>query len=82
MGTRKGIGRKEGSVADRIREAVIGDARRWAEENGLRPPLSASLSIGESVFKVLVDEANGRRSATCTFQRDGSRSMYELTRKG
>lgn len=69
-------------MADRIRETVIGDARRWAQENGLRPPLSAALSIHDFGFRVSVEEENGLKMATCTFQRDGSRSMYALDRKG
>ena len=67
-------------TAEEIMKQVTDDAIAWTHENGLRGDLRVQPFITEIGFKVTVMEASSQRSATCTYQRDGARSMYELER--
>ena len=61
-------------------ETIKGKAEEWAVECGLKGPFATIIKIEPYGFSVEIMETTGRqRSAHCTFQRDGSRSLYELT---
>jgi hypothetical protein len=70
------------TVADEIVHRIESDAKRWSVENGLKEPLLAHMAIEAFGFKVQVEEVDGKKLATCSYQRNGQRSMYELDRKG
>lgn len=69
--------RREESVAEELLKRVVEDAKAWSIEGGLEPPFNTNVAVLDFGFKVHVDEAKGGGSATCTFLRDGARSMYE-----
>lgn len=61
-------------------EKVRQDAVQWGIENGLVPPINVTVNVASfGGFSVQFAELGGRkRSAHGTYQRDGSRSLYEL----
>jgi len=69
-------------MAEAIVARIVDDAEAWTRECGLAGRLSLALTVTACGFKVHVDEAGGLKFGTCTYQRDGSRSMWELDKKG
>jgi hypothetical protein len=69
-----GAGRS-GDEGMQIVAHIVARAEEWALEEGLKGPFTSQLSANENVFMVNVQGLDG--SASCTFQRDGRRSMYE-----
>ncbi|MGH9392096.1 MAG: hypothetical protein ACRD1Z_21030 [Vicinamibacteria bacterium] len=60
-------------------EKIARDAEAWAAESGLAGPFVSHVSVKDFGFVVEISGSNG--NASCTFQRDGRRSMYERTQK-
>lgn len=60
---------------------VVEDARRWACECGLVPPLEVAEPKAEYFgYTVTVRESGGkRRSGMCRFDREGKRAMWEMS---
>lgn len=69
----------EGMTVEQLIEMVKADAIEYAAQEGLKGTLRASIEVASFGFKVEVQSDNGD-SASCTYQRNGMRSMYELTR--
>jgi hypothetical protein len=66
-----------------ILDGIKQDAVYWSIENGMKSPVDAqNIIVTGFGFKVTTVERNGKRMATCTYLCDGSRSMYELDKKG
>jgi hypothetical protein len=66
-------------ILDRIRANAVD----WSIENGLKAPVDAqNIIVTDFGFKVTTVERLGKRMATCTYLCDGTRSMYELDKKG
>lgn len=66
-------------ILDGIRQNAVD----WSIENGLTKPVDATnIMVTDFGFKVTTAERNGGRMATCTYLCDGTRSMYELDKKG
>jgi hypothetical protein len=74
-------GEREGLTVEQLVEMVKADAIEWSAENGLKGTLRTQLAVTEFGFRVEVDSDTGK-SSVCIYQRDGSRSMYEVTKGG
>lgn len=69
----------EGKTVEQLVEMIRLDAIEHAADNGLKGKLKATLEVTDFGFRVMVESSDGS-SACCTYQRDGMRSMYELTK--
>jgi hypothetical protein len=71
---------EEGRMAEMLVRMVREDAVEWSQESGLKGKLSCKLEVKDFGFVAVVDSDNGSQ-AVCTYQCNGMRSMYELSRK-
>ena len=65
-------------MTDDLLAEIVRRAEAWCVENGLKGPFETSVQIRDWGFDFHVQGSKG--SAHCTFQRDGSRSLYERSR--
>ena len=65
-----------------LKETLSGDARKWAEENGLQAPFVFPQDVEKEpsggFFVIVTEERERCRSAICYFHKDGSRDWYDL----
>jgi hypothetical protein len=73
----------ENRTGREILDGIARNAVEWSIENGLKTPVDAAgVIVTDFGFRVTTVERLGRRMATCTYLCDGTRSMYELDKKG
>lgn len=66
-----------------ILDGIKQNAVDWAIAEGLKRPVDAqNIMVTDFGFRVTVVERDGKKMATCTYLCDGTRSMYELDKKG